>query len=282
MTIAVTGATGHLGYLVIQKLKEKVPTSDIIALARSPERAADFGVNTRAFDYSQPETLNTALANIDTLVLISSSEVGQRVTQHRNVIDAATNAGIKKIIYTSLLHADTSPLALAEEHRQTEAIIRTSRIPFTILRNGWYTENYSDSINGALTDGAFIGSAGHGKISSATRQDYAEAAAAVAISDAHNGKVYELAGDTAWTMTDLAAEVSRQTERNLPYKNLSEADYAAALTKSGIPEGIATFLAGVDVAIAQGALFDDSRQLSTLISRPTTSLSDAVAALLKV
>ncbi|EQB08117.1 hypothetical protein L288_08820 [Sphingobium quisquiliarum P25] len=281
MTIAVTGATGHLGRLVIQKLKEKVPASAIVALARSTAKAADLGVTARAADYAKPETLEAALAGVDTLVLISSSEIGQRAVQHQNVIDAASKAGVKKILYTSVLHADTSPLSLAEEHRQTEAAIKSSGIAFTILRNGWYTENYSSAINGALASGAFIGSAGEGRISSATREDYAEAAVAAATSDGHDGKTYELAGDTAWTMTDLAAEVSKQTGRDMPYKNLPEADYAAALTGTGMPEGLASFLAGVDAAIVQGALFDDSRQLSTLIGRPSTPLATAVAAILK-
>lgn len=281
MTIAVTGATGHLGRLVIQKLKEKVPASGIVALARSTAKAADLGVTARAADYAKPETLEAALAGVDTLVLISSSEIGQRAVQHQNVIDAASKAGVKKILYTSVLHADTSPLSLAEEHRQTEAAIKSSGIAFTILRNGWYTENYSSAINGALASGAFIGSAGEGRISSATREDYAEAAVAAATGDGHDGKTYELAGDTAWTMTDLAAEVSKQTGRDIPYKNLPEADYAAALTGTGMPEGLASFLAGVDAAIVQGALFDDSRQLSTLIGRPSTPLATAVAAILK-
>lgn len=281
MTIAVTGATGHLGRLVIQKLKEKVPASGIVALARSTAKAADLGVTARAADYAKPETLEAALAGVDTLVLISSSEIGQRAVQHQNVINAASKAGVKKILYTSVLHAGTSPLSLAEEHRQTEAAIKSSGIAFTILRNGWYTENYSSAINGALASGAFIGSAGEGRISSATREDYAEAAVAAATSDGHDGKTYELAGDTAWTMTDLAAEVSKQTGRDIPYKNLPEADYAAALTGTGMPEGLASFLAGVDAAIVQGALFDDSRQLSTLIGRPSTPLATAVAAILK-
>lgn len=281
MTIAVTGATGQLGRLVIGKLKEKAPASDIVALARSPQKAAELGVTVRAADYAKPETLASALAGVDTLVLISSSEVGQRAVQHGNVIDAAKNAGVKRIIYTSLLRADTSALALADEHRQTEAAIKASGIPFTILRNGWYTENYEGAIKGALAAGAFIGSAGDGRISSATRQDYAEAAVAVATGDGHEGKTYELAGDTAWTMADLAAEVSKQSGKDLPYRNLSEADYAAALARNGMPEGAAAFFAGVDVATSQGALFDDGKQLSALIGRPTTPLSQAIAEALK-
>lgn len=184
MIIAVTGATGHLGRIVIDKLKAKVPAADIVALVRSPDKAADLGVAARAADYSKPETLETALAGVDTLLLISSSEVGQRAVQHGNVIDAAKAAGVKRIVYTSLLHADTSPLSLAEEHRQTEAALKASGIAYTILRNSWYTENYTGSIGGALAGGAFIGSAGDGKISSAPRLDYAEAAVAVRMSGA--------------------------------------------------------------------------------------------------
>lgn len=281
MTIAITGATGQLGCLVVDKLKGKVPTSDIVALVRSPEKAADLGVAARAADYSKPETLDTALTDVDTLLLISSSEIGQRVAQHHNVIEAAKKAGVKRIVYTSLLRADTSPLNLAPEHLETEVELKASGIPYTILRNGWYTENYSGSIAPALANGAFYGSAGEGKIASAARADYAEAAVAVLTSEGHNGETIELAGDDAYTLTELAAELSRQTGKDIPYRNIPEADYAAALKGAGLPEGFAGAIASWDVGASQGALFDDGKQLSKLIGRPTTPLSASVAEALK-
>ena len=281
MTIAVTGATGHLGRLVIGKLQNHVPATDVIALVRSPEKAAGLGVEAREADYDRPETLGPALAGVDTLLLISANEVGKREAQHRNVIEAAKQAGVKRIVYTSLLHADRSPLSLAGEHAATESALKASGIPFTILRNGWYTENYTGSIPGALAGGAFIGSAGDGRISSATRADYAEAAVAALTGDGHEGKTYELAGDEAWTLGDLAAEISRQTGRTIPYRNLPEAEYAAALAGFGLPESLAQAIAGWDVSASRGALFDDSRQLSRLIGRPTTPLTVTVADALK-
>lgn len=281
MTIAVTGATGQLGRLVVDALKHKVPAADIVALVRSPDKAADLGVAARAADYARPETLDGALDGIDTLLLISSNEIGQRAVQHKNVIEAAKKAGVKHIVYTSLLHADTSPLSLADEHRQTEADVKASGIPYTLLRNGWYSENYTGSIGGAVAGGAFIGSAGEGKISAAPRADYAEAAATVLSGNGHDGKVYELAGDTAWTLSDLADEISRQIGKDIPYKNLPEADYAAALAGFGLPEGLSAAIAGWDVGASQGALFDDGKQLSHLIARPTTPLSVSVAEALK-
>ena len=281
MTIAITGATGQLGRLVVGKLKEKVSPSEIIALARNTAKASDLGVTVREANYDQPATLEQALSGVETLLLISSSEVGKRAAQHRNVIKAAKNTGVKRIVYTSLLHADTSVLSLAEEHRATEAELKESGIPYTILRNGWYSENYAGSIPGALAGGAFIGSAGEGKISSATRPDFAEAAVVVLTGEGHEGKIYELAGDDAYTLSDLAAEVTRQTGKTISYKNLSEADYAATLTGFGLPEGLAQAIAGWDADASQGALFDDSRQLSALIGRPTTSLSTVVADALK-
>ena len=281
MTIGITGATGHLGRLVVNKLRAKVPAADIVALVRSPAKAVALGVEVREADYAKPETLGRALAGIDTLLLISSSEIGQRAAQHQNVIQAAKKVAAKRIIYTSLLHADTSPLDLAEEHRATEAELKDSGIPFTLLRNGWYTENYTNSIPGALAGGAFLGSAGNSKISSATRADYADAAVAVLISGGDERRTYELAGDEAYTLSDLAAEISRQTGRKIPYKNLPESEYAAALVGFGLLESLARAVAGWDVAASRNALFDDNHQLSALIGRATTPLSVAVANALK-
>ncbi|CAM4010277.1 SDR family oxidoreductase [Paracoccus yeei] len=279
MTVAITGATGQLGRLTIAKLKTLLPEDQIVALARSPEKA-DLGVETRAFDYDQPETLAPALAGVERLLLISSSEVGKRAPQHRTVIEAAKAAGVGEIVYTSLLHADRSPLSLAAEHVETEAALAESGIPHTILRNGWYAENYTGWIPTALQHGALIGAAGAGRVSGAARADYAEAAARVLAEGGHAGQTYELAADDAWTLADLAAEVSRQSGRDIPYVDLPEAEYAAALVKAGLPEGLAAAIAGWDAGAAQGALFDDGRALSRLIGRPTTPLADVVRAAL--
>lgn len=276
MKIGITGATGHLGRIVIEKLKERIPRQSIIALVRSPEKATDMMVKVREFDYTRAENLADSLKGIDHLLLISGSEVGQRARQHYNVIQAAKIAGVKWIVYTSILHADNSSISLAGEHYETEKALRTSGIPHTILRNGWYTENYTGSIKGAIAGGAFIGSAGDGKISSAARIDYAEAAVAVLTGNNQEGKVYELAGDEAYTLSDLAAEISRQTGKNIPYRNLSETEYADTLQKFGLPRDLSREIAGWDVAASNGALYDDSHQLSELIGRPTTSLSKAV------
>ncbi len=277
MTIAITGATGQLGRLVVENLKIRTKPADLVALVRTPAKAADLGIAARAADYAQPATLVSALAQVDTLLLISSNEIGSRAAQHRNVIDAAKNAGVRRIVYTSLLHADTSVLNLAGEHLETERLLKASGIAYTILRNGWYTENYTGSIPGALAGGAFIGSAGTGRISSAARVDYAEAAAVVLTSTGHEGKTYELAGDGAYTLADLAAEISRQSGKTIPYNNLPEADYAAVLIGFGLPEGFAQAIASWDVGASKGALFDEGWQLSGLIGRPTTPLSKVVA-----
>lgn len=280
MTVAITGATGQLGRLVIAELKALLPEGQIVALARSPEKAGDLGVTARAFDYSRPETLTAALAGVDKLLLISSNEIGQRASQHRAVIEAAKAAGVKEIVYTSLLNADRSPLSLAGEHVETEAMLAASGIPHVILRNGWYAENYSGAIPSALEHGALIGSAGAGRVSGAARADYAAAAAAVLTSDGHAGQTYELAADQAWTLADLAAEISAQTGRDIPYRNLPEADYAAALIGAGLPEGLSQAIAGWDTGAANGALLNDGRALSRLIGRPTTPLADVVRAAL--
>ena len=281
MKIAVTGATGQLGRLVVEQLKSRSSADNIVALVRTPEKALDLGVNARDFDYNQTEGLEEALNGVDTLLLISGSEVGQRATQHSNVIEAAKKAGIKWIVYTSLLHADTSTLSLAGEHLATEKMLKESGVEHTILRNGWYTENYTGSIDGALAGGAFIGSAGDGKISSAARADFAEAAAVVLSDESHKGKVYELAGDDSYTLSDLAEEISKQTGKDIPYKNLAEADYASALKSFGIPEAFAEAIASWDVSASKGDLFDDSKQLSKLIGRATTPMAETVKVTLK-
>lgn len=279
-TIAITGASGQLGHLVVEQLKARLPAERLVALVRTPSKAADLGVALREADYARPDTLVTALAGVDTLLLISSSEIGQRAAQHRNVVDAALKAGVKRIVYTSLLRADTSPLSLAPEHHETESLIKASGLAYTFLRNGWYSENYTGSIAGALAGGAFIGSAGAGRIASAARADYAAAAVAALTTPGHDGKTYELAGDSAYTLADLAAEISRQSDKAIPYKNLPPADYAAALAGFGLPAGLAQAIAGWDVDASNGALFDDGRQLSRLIGRPTTPLAASVAAAL--
>ena len=273
--IALTGATGQLGHYVLQDLLNTVPASQIVAIVRNPAKAqalSQQGVVVRQADYSDEAALTAALQGVDKLLLISSSEVGQRAVQHRNVINAAKAAGVKFIAYTSLLHADTSPLGLAAEHIETEQMLADSGIAYALLRNGWYTENYLASAPPALEHGVFIGAAGEGKIASATRADYAAAAARVIASEGHEGKIYELAGDNAWTLSDLAAELSKQ--------NLSEADFAAALKSVGLPAGLADMLADSDVGASKGGLFDDSRTLSTLIGRPTTSLAESVKGIL--
>ena len=279
--IAVTGATGHLGQLVINELLTTHNAQDIVAIVRNPAKAQALvqkGVQVREADYGNSAALVQALQGVEKLLLISSSEVGQRAPQHRNIINAAKSAGVQLIAYTSLLHADTSPLGLRAEHIETENDLAQSGIPFVLLRNGWYTENYLASVPAALEHGAFIGSAGDGKIASASRQDYAAAAAKVLSLDNQAGKVYELAGDEAWTLTELAEKLSALTGKSVVYQNLSEADFAAALQNAGLPEGFARLLADSDVGASKGGLYDDSHQLSRLIGRPTTSIDDSLKA----
>lgn len=277
--IAITGATGQLGQHVIESLLKTVPASQIVAIVRNPAKATALsqqGITVRQADYSDEAAFTTALQGIDKLLLISSSEVGQRAPQHRNVINAAKAAHVKFIAYTSLLHADTSPLGLADEHVATEKMLAESGIAYALLRNGWYTENYLASAPAALEHGVFIGAAGEGKIASATRADYAAAAARVISEDGHAGKTYELAGDAGWTLSQLAAELAKQSGKKVVYQNLSEADFAAALKGVGLPAGLADMLADSDTGASKGGLFDDSHTLSKLIGRTTTSLADSV------
>ncbi|KAB2517482.1 SDR family oxidoreductase [Enterobacter hormaechei] len=281
--IAITGATGQLGQHVIEELLKTVPASQIVAIVRNPAKAEALrqqGVVVRQADYTDEAAFTTALNGVDKLLLISSSEVGRRAVQHQNVINAAKAAGVKFIAYTSLLHADKSPLGLHVEHVETENALAASGVPYALLRNGWYTENYLASAPPALEHGVFMGAAGEGQIASATRADYAAAAAKGISEEGHAGKVYELAGDNAWTLSELAAELSKQSGKPVTYQNLSEADFAAALKGVGLPAGLAEMLADSAPGASKGGLFDDSRTLSKLIGRPTTSLAESVKAIL--
>ena len=277
---AITGSTGHLGRLVIDGLLDQLPADQIVAVARDTDKAgglAERGVDVRYGDYDEPASLVSAFEGVDRLLFISASEVGKRVPQHRAVVDAAKEAGVGLIVYTSILHAPDSEIGLADEHRQTEAMLAESGIPFVLLRNGWYTENYTGSVGAAVEHGAVLGSAGDAQVSPATRADYAAAAVAVLTADDPAGEVYELAGDESFTMTEYAAEVSRQSGAEVVYQDMPEEAYASALETMGLPQPVAHMIAQADAAARDGALYDDGRALSHLIGRPTTPLSDAVA-----
>lgn len=271
----VTGATGQLGRLVIHELLKRVPASNIVAGVRSTDHdiARQFaaqGVEVRIADYTRTDTLSAAFEGIDRLLLISSSALGERHAQHKNVIDAAKAAGVGLLAYTSMLHADTSPLAMGEEHRQTEALLKASGLPFALLRHGWYTENHAESIPPALQHGAVLGSAGDGRFSSATRADFAEAAAVVLTTDGHAGRIYELAGDESYTLADLAAAIAAAAGKPVVYKDMPKAAFKGVLIGMGLPEVLAELIADSDIGASKGGLEDNDHQLSGLIGRPTT------------
>jgi NAD(P)H dehydrogenase (quinone) len=279
--IVVTGGTGKLGRHVVASLLEKVPARELAVAVRSPEKAANLaarGVEVRRADYSKPETLGPAFAGAEKVLLISGSEVGHRIPQHRAVVEAAQRAGVRLLAYTSVLHGEKSRLALAKEHQETEAMIRASGLPFVFLRNGWYLENYTEHLAPALAHGAIAGSAGTGRVAAAARADYAAAAAAVLTGSGHEHRAYELAGDAPFTMAELAAEVSRQTGRPIVYQDLPPTAYQGVLTGAGIPATQAEVLVDCDLGVARGELDDASGDLRLLIGRPTTTLADAVRA----
>ena len=283
--IAVTGATGHLGRLIVSEMLDReVPAREIVAIVRTPAKANDLaglGVDVRRGDYEDKASLVEALQGVEKLVLVSASEVGKRVRQHRNAIDAAREAGIDQLVYTSILAADSANTILSREHDATEELIRESGLEYTILRNGWYLENYTGSLQQAIEGGAILGSAGEGRVSAATRADYAAAAATVVTEPGHFGHTYELGGDEAFTMAELAAEVSRRSGKQVEYRDLSEEEYRDALKGFGLPEGVATMLADADEGLERGALFTSSGDLQKLIGRPTTTLRQAVGAALR-
>ncbi len=284
MTTVVTGATGHLGRLIIEALLERgVDAESIVGTGRSIEKAADLaarGVRIAAADYTDAASLDAAFDGATTLVLVSSSEVGQRAVQHQAAIDAAVRAGVERIIYTSVLAADSSPLILAPEHKATEEALLASGLAITVLRNGWYTENYAQTVAQALATGAIVTSAGEGRVSSALRAEYAEAAAVVASTDGHEGAVYELSGDTAWSFDEFAAALATASGTAVTVTHLDPAAHVAALTKAGLDEGTAGFVVALDGDICAGLLDATTGDLARLMGRPTATLEAGVRALL--
>ncbi|MDO7882347.1 SDR family oxidoreductase [Antiquaquibacter soli] len=282
MTIVVTGATGHLGRLVVDALlRDGTPASEIVAAGRSVEKLDDLaaeGVRVAQIDYTDRASLEAAFAGADVLLLVSGSEVGQRAAQHANAIDAAKAAGVGRIVYTSAPGATTSALILAPEHKATEEYLEASGIPFTILRNGWYTENYLQSARQAVESGTLASSTGAGRVASAPRSDYADAAAVVLVGSGHEGRVYELAGDYAWTHAELAEAIAEVTGAEVAFADLSPEDYAAALTSAGLDEGTVGFIVGLDSNIRDGLLEGGSGDLSGLLGRPTVPLRETLAA----
>lgn len=280
MSIVVTGATGQLGRLVIESLLQRgVPAGQIVATGRAVERLAEFagrGLQVRAMDYDDAATVTDALKGATKVLLISGSEVGRRVRQHRAVIDAAVAESVGLIAYTSIANADSTGMKLAAEHQATEALLAQSGLPYVLLRNGWYLENYTEQLQGTLAQGVFAGSAGDGKVSAAARADYAEAAAAALLAEDQAGKVYELGGDDAFSMAELAGEIAEASGQPIAYQDLPAADYAAMLTGFGVPLDFADILADSDLGIARGDLHVTTTQLRTLIGRPTTPMSEAV------
>jgi NAD(P)H dehydrogenase (quinone) len=278
MTIVVTGATGHLGRLAIQSLLAKgVRAAEIVGIGRQVEKIADLGVTARHASYEDLDGLKAAFAGADKLLFISGSEAGKRVPQHRNVVDAAIDAGVGLVAYTSIPKADTSDMLLAAEHRVTEQMLADSSLPYVFLRNGWYIENYN--VEQAIANGSIFGAAGEGRISAATRADLAEAAAAVIAGEGHEGKVYELGGE-AFTLTELATEIARQSGKAVTYTDLDPAKYGELLVSVGVPEPFAAVLADSDRAAAGGALYVPRTDLENLLGRPVTPLATAIGAAL--
>lgn len=283
MGIVVTGATGALGRLVVDELLARVPAADIAAVVRDKEKAAglaELGVELRLGDYDRPETLEDAFRPGDRVLFVSGSEVGRRVAQHTAVIAAARAADVAQLAYTGILGGPDADFDLADEHRVTERLILDSGVPHTFLRNGWYTENYTANLGPVLEHGTVVGNAGDGRIAAAARADYAAAAAAVLTGEGHLGAAYELSGDTAWSLAEYAAELTRQTGRTVTYTELTPEAHLSVLVGAGVPEPFARILVDVDDAIARGRLAETSGDLARLAGRPSTPLADSVAAAL--
>ncbi|MFM0478785.1 MULTISPECIES: SDR family oxidoreductase [Paraburkholderia] len=283
--IAVTGANGNLGQLVVKGLLEHLPATQIVAAVRDPAKAEGLrmlGVQIRKADYDDPETLVDAFAGVDQVLLISAVVPGERLRQHKSAIDAAKTAGVKLVAYTSMLRADTSSLILASEHSATEAYLKASGMNFILLRNGWYLENSTDAIAPALARGTIIGSASVGRFAAASRGDYAQAAAVVLTQPGHENRTYELAGDHAFTLPEFAEELSKVAGKTVTYSHLSAKEYEDILLAHGLPKMIVDVVVDAEVKSATGQLDSSSSDLATLLGRNTTHFSDAIRAALQV
>ncbi|MHA3104574.1 SDR family oxidoreductase [Acinetobacter sp. ANC 3791] len=283
MKIGITGATGQLGQHVIQFLLHSQAPENIVALVHNQDKALHLTqqrINVRYFNYDEPASLAPALQGIDKLLLISANEVGRRTPQHQAVIEAAQKAKVKHIVYTSLFNAEYSPLALAQEHRETEALLKESGIAYTLLRNNWYSENYLATLPQIITQGVLYGAAGEGKISSASRQDYAEAAAKVLISSGHEQKVYELAGSSSFTLSKLAEIITQISGKTVRYQNLTAQEYTEALLAADLPEGLVNVIVDADIQAAQGAMYSESKDLELLIGHASTDIKSQIKQLM--
>jgi NAD(P)H dehydrogenase (quinone) len=284
MSLIVTGATGQFGRLTVESLLQRgVPAREIVATGRRLDRLkdlADRGVTVRAADYADPASLRAAFEGATRLLLVSGSDPGVRVEQHHNVIEAARRNGAGLLAYTSIVNAPASTMRMAADHQASEALLMQSGVPFVLLRNSWYIENYTARLAAILEQGAIFGSAGEGRVSAATRAEYAQAAAAVLTGDGHQDRAYELGGDTAFTLAELAAEITAQSGTQVRYTDLPEKGYARALAENGLPQPYAEILADADQGLRRGELRTDSGDLRRLLGRPTTPLTDAIAAAL--
>jgi NAD(P)H dehydrogenase (quinone) len=284
MSLVVTGASGHLGRLTVQSLLDRgVAPESVIATARTPERLDDLaarGVDVRRADYTDPQSLKAAFTGAERVLLVSSSSVGARIEEHRNVVEAAQEAAVDLIAYTSIPRADTTTMLIAADHRATEGLIRESGLPYAFLRNSWYVENYTEQLATTLEHKAVLGSAGSGRVSAATRADYAAAAAAVLVGDGPRNHAYELGGDSSFTLAEYAATLSELTGEQIAYVDQPPAEYQAFLESVGVPAAMAQVLADSDVGLARGDLQVESGDLARLIGRPTTGLADAIRAAL--
>ncbi|MGW6850151.1 SDR family oxidoreductase [Streptomyces virginiae] len=283
MSIVVTAATGALGRLVVEELLERVPTDRVAVVVRDAEKAADLaarGIEVRVADYDDPAALARAFEPGDRVLLISGNEIGRRVAQHTAVIDAAKAAGVAQLAYTGILGGPEADFELAAEHTTTEQAVLDSGLPYTFLRNGWYHENYTRELPTVLGHGAVVGSAGEGRVASAARADYAAAAAVVLTGEGHLNRIYELSGETAWSLGEYAAEVSALSGKEIAYAEVPADEHLRILTGAGVPEGFAAIIVDVDAAIARGRLAGTGGDLARLIGRPTTPVTEAIGAAL--
>jgi NAD(P)H dehydrogenase (quinone) len=273
MTIGISGASGQLGRATTDLLLERVEPAELVLVTRDPAGLQAYGqrgVDVRHGDFREPSTLPESYRGIDTLLLISGADIGQRVAQHSAAVDAAKAAGVQRVAYTGIVNpTEANAAAAAPEHRGTEEALLASGLEWTFLRNGIYGDLTADALQQSIAAGQHVFNSGDGGTSYVTRADCAAAAAEVLAGDGHAGKAYDITGPETISGYDLAAMASEVSGQSVEPVSVDDETFVSILVEhAGLPQFIAEFLASFGRAAREGQLGLVSDDFERLTGRP--------------